>query len=283
LYNEQGQLIAEHSSSGAVQKEYIYLHGQVIAMIKGNQLYNVHNDHLGRAERITHQNQSTVWRANNSAFNRSVVTDTIGGYNLGFPGQYWDEEKQSYYNYFRDYDPKTGRYIQSDPIGLAGGVNTYGYVGGNPVNYFDSFGLLEWNGTIEGASATVVFGAGFYNIHLTSECVNGQSSTVQITAVGPALGVGGKFNVGGSEITVNDMHDYINPNTFNGFFSYVSGGVNVGLGYSFYMIQIGGTGLITSPTGAYGRGHGLGGGWGYGLTGNPGSATVHSVTTCSCK
>jgi uncharacterized protein RhaS with RHS repeats len=47
------------------------------------------------------------------------------------------------YNYFRDYDPATGRYMQSDPIGLAGGLNTYGYAGGNPTNFVDPFGLLE--------------------------------------------------------------------------------------------------------------------------------------------
>ncbi len=59
------------------------------------------------------------------------------------PGQYWDEEKQSYYNYFRDYDPSTGRYLQSDPIGLIGGVNTYLYVSANPIGLFDFFGLEE--------------------------------------------------------------------------------------------------------------------------------------------
>jgi len=61
--------------------------------------------------------------------------------NLRFPGQYYDSETGLFHNNARDYDPTTGRYIQSDPIGLAGGVNTYTYVRNNPLRYVDPKGL----------------------------------------------------------------------------------------------------------------------------------------------
>ena len=60
---------------------------------------------------------------------------------LRFAGQVFDADTGLHYNYFRDYDPWTGRYIQSDPIGLGGGLNTYGYVEGNPLRFIDPKGL----------------------------------------------------------------------------------------------------------------------------------------------
>jgi len=71
-----------------------------------------HNDHLGGKYSLDSQ-AAVVWRAQLEAFDRMVLMSSIGDFNIGFPGQCWDEEKQSWYNYFRDCDATTGRYMQS--------------------------------------------------------------------------------------------------------------------------------------------------------------------------
>lgn len=104
-------------------------------------LYYVHNDHLGRPELVTNSSKSVVWSSQNNAFGNTPGTDLIGNLDIGFPGQYYDIESGTYYNYFRTYDSSIGRYLQSDPIRLAGGLNPYEYANGNPISNVDPIGL----------------------------------------------------------------------------------------------------------------------------------------------
>lgn len=112
-------------------------------------LYFIHPDHLNTPRIITNQAGRVVWAWDNTdPFGNNTPNENPNGAgqftcNLRLPGQYFDKETNLHYNYFRDYDPAIGRYVQSDPIGLMGGINTYTYVGGNPISRRDPKGLID--------------------------------------------------------------------------------------------------------------------------------------------
>jgi RHS repeat-associated protein len=112
-------------------------------------VYYIYADHLNTPRVITDGTNKVVWRWDSDPFGADAANEDPDGdgakfrYNLRFPGQYYDRETGLHYNYFRDYEPGTGRYVQSDPIGLAGGLNVYAYLDGNPLSYVDPLGLAK--------------------------------------------------------------------------------------------------------------------------------------------
>ena len=110
-------------------------------------IYFVHNNHLGTPIKMTNDLGFVVWVAVYDPFGKATVNEDVDGdgvsvgMNVRFPGQYYDLESGLHYNYFRDYDPNLGRYIESDPIGLDGGINTYVYALNNPLANIDPYGL----------------------------------------------------------------------------------------------------------------------------------------------
>ena len=149
-YDEQGQLIGEYNSGGSAIEETVYLGGQPVAVLKQSEVYYIHTDQLNTPRAISDSANTVVWRWDSDPFGTTAANDDpdLDGvkftYNLRFPGQYYDRETGLNYNYYRDYDPRTGRYVESDPIGLIGGFNTYTYVLDNPTGRFDLLGLLGY-------------------------------------------------------------------------------------------------------------------------------------------
>jgi large repetitive protein len=128
FYAEEG-LIAEADSSGQITRQYGWqpdgMWGTDPLYLKsGGQAYFYQNDHLGTPQKLVAVSGAVVWAAKFEAFG-AVHVDVAQVENpLRFPGQYFDQESGLYYNWHRYYDPQTGRYITSDPIGLEGGLNT---------------------------------------------------------------------------------------------------------------------------------------------------------------
>ncbi len=185
-YAPGGQILTERRlrSNGTreSEREYLWLDLLPIAMaertyaadgttVTAIQFVYLHADHLDTPRLATDAAQRVVWRWRSDAFGigaaetdpdgDSIATDVP----LRSPGQYFDLETGLQYNYFRDYDPSTGRYVESDPIGLDGGLNSYSYVSANPLRYIDPLGLFciplssemtEWRETWRAGNARYI-------------------------------------------------------------------------------------------------------------------------------
>jgi len=149
VYDEQGHLLGEYNSTGARIEETIWLNNAPAAVMTGTgtpTFYALSPDWQNTPHVIANSSGTFAWTWDRLDFGNNAPNQNPGGlgtfvYNPRFPGQLSDVESGLSNNIARDYNPVFGRYAQSDPIGLGGGVSTYGYVGGNPLTHTDAMGL----------------------------------------------------------------------------------------------------------------------------------------------
>jgi RHS repeat-associated protein len=149
-YDQAGRLIAETTPGNTPQATYIW-NGDILTGFIVHQptrtVYTVQTDHLGSPFQVRTLAGQVVWRWESEAFGRTPPNEDVDGdgnkltLNLRFPGQYFDRESGLHYNWHRYYSPRLGRYVQVDPIGIAGGLNVYEYARSNPLSYTDPLGL----------------------------------------------------------------------------------------------------------------------------------------------
>ncbi len=163
------------------------------------------NDYLDTPHMLTDESNTVVWEALYKPFGEDEVNpnSTIVN-NIRFPGQYYDAETGFHYNYFRYYNPSTGRYLRPDPIGLAGmDPNLYGYVLNNPVNFVDPYGLIRWGQVGTGVASLVGGGITLVTGGVVTAIGIGEFGTIPVS--GPVgflmgihtVGVGGTLMITG--------------------------------------------------------------------------------------
>jgi len=152
-------LPACEAGCGAVDGQGLWMDDMPVGLLAEGVLHYLEPDHLGTPRLVFHPMRNVpvwTWDIKGEAFGRDAPNEdpdldgTPFVFDMRFPGQRFDLASGLNYNYFRDYDPSTGRYVQSDPIGLAGGISTYGYVGASPISYVDPLGLRNWHKTVVG-------------------------------------------------------------------------------------------------------------------------------------
>lgn len=146
-YDDQGRLVGVYDGSGAPISETIYLDDLPVGLMdSAGSLHHVYSDQLGTPRAITDRQDKVLWSWISDPFGEAAPNQDVDGdqtdlvFNQRFPGQYYDEETDLHYNYFRDYDPELGRYLEGDPLGLDGGLNLYLYANANPLSFADPTG-----------------------------------------------------------------------------------------------------------------------------------------------
>jgi RHS repeat-associated protein len=150
IYDEAGRLLGEYDAGGVARQVFVWMDDMPVAVVDVGALRYIETDHLSTPRALIDPARNVpVWRwdMQGSAFGEHAANQDPDGdgvavnFNLRFPGQYLDAETGLHYNYFRDYEPGTGRYVESDPIGLRGGISTFSYATSRPMNAIDPHGL----------------------------------------------------------------------------------------------------------------------------------------------
>lgn len=150
LYDEAGRWIGDYDTSGMPRQQAIWLDDLPVGVVTDGQLHYIEADALGTPRAVIEPQRDVAawsWDIASEAFGNSPPEQDPDGdsvpfvFNLRFPGQRYDAASGMNYNYFRDYDPRSGRYAQSDPINLASDISTYRYAESDPMTYSDRYGL----------------------------------------------------------------------------------------------------------------------------------------------
>jgi RHS repeat-associated protein len=151
VYDVSGRMLAELDNMAGMRHDFIWLDNLPVGMIDDKlYVYYVQADHIGSPRKVIRKIDDEViwsWPILGNPFGEALPDEDPDGdtdrfvFNLRFPGQYYDAEIALHYNYFRDYEANTGRYTESDPIGLMGGINTYSYALESPFGLSDPYGL----------------------------------------------------------------------------------------------------------------------------------------------
>ncbi|KLB47839.1 type IV secretion protein Rhs [Xanthomonas euvesicatoria] len=253
LYDEAGHWLGDYDSNGAPKQQAIWLDDLPVGLLaNANKLHYIEPDHLGSPRVVIDPTRDVAvwtWSLKGEAFGNTAPNQDPDGdgaalvLDMRFPGQRFDAASGLNQNYFRDYDPATGRYGQSDPFGLRGGISTFGYALQGPFVHMDFYGLATWKGSTFGIGV----GAGKFGLNIdfyqvTSPCPGGGLASAYVMAVGGAAGLGTPISMAGSQVELTDSNDVPDPDVFNGPYAKFSGGsVSFGMGYQMYQkISIGG-------------------------------------------
>jgi len=258
------QVLAEMDASNNLIAFYVYDGVGLVAKITpASEYYFYHYDGLGSTVAITDSSAQIVNAYAYSPYGMVGAQETIPN-PFTYVGRFgvMAEGNGLYYMRARYYDPEVGRFINKDPIGYAGGMNLYGYVGGNPINFVDPWGLAfkRWLFMTESIGGGYKYVGGEVGTYYLIDPSTGEYHQWDYFAVGPGFGYGGALQLEGGEYFADVDPCQISKHSFmvsgflaagvRGFSGQITttsflgkGGVGNTLGYS--------VGLGTGITGMY--------------------------------